>query len=95
MKVKFGSFEWDPDKELINVIKHGVDFHTAARAFLDAKRIIAKDELHSVTEERLFCIGKVAGGILTVRFTYRKTMIRIIGAGYWRKGEHLYEKENG
>jgi pyruvate ferredoxin oxidoreductase gamma subunit len=35
--------------------------------------------------------GRVADGILTVRFTYRGNVIRIIGAGYWRKGKKLYE----
>ena len=38
---------------------------------------------------------KVAEGVLTVRFTYRDSKIRIIGAGYWRKGKKIYEKENG
>jgi hypothetical protein len=33
-------------------------------------------------------------GILTVRFTYRREVIRIIGAGYWRKGREIYEREN-
>jgi hypothetical protein len=28
---------------------------------------------------------------LTVRFTYRSGVIRIIGAGYWRKGKKIYE----
>jgi hypothetical protein len=31
---------------------------------------------------------------MTVRFTYGKSKIRIIGAGYWRKGKKIYEKEN-
>jgi len=31
---------------------------------------------------------------MTVRFTYRHDMIRIIGAGYWRKGKAIYEQEN-
>jgi predicted DNA binding CopG/RHH family protein len=31
---------------------------------------------------------------MTVRFTYRKNRIRIIGAGYWRKGKDIYEREN-
>ncbi|GHU08368.1 hypothetical protein FACS189431_4490 [Alphaproteobacteria bacterium] len=30
-------------------------------------------------------------GIATVRFTIRKGNIRIIGAGYWRKGNRIYE----
>src|SRR6266568_3307133 len=32
--------------------------------------------------------------ILTVRFTYREDVIRIHGAGYWRKGKRIYEREN-
>jgi hypothetical protein len=31
---------------------------------------------------------------LTVRFTYRRGLIRIFGAGYWRKGKQIYEREN-
>ncbi|NDE40740.1 MAG: BrnT family toxin [Betaproteobacteria bacterium] len=49
---------------------------------------------HSEAEERFYCIGKSGGGILTVRFTYRSKVIRIIGAGYWRKGKAIYEKED-
>ena len=45
-------------------------------------------------EDRFFCFGKVKGGVMTVRFTYREGIIRIIGAGYWRKGKKIYEKEN-
>ena len=44
-------------------------------------------------EPRYFCIGKVDDRILTVRFVYRNNKIRIIGAGYWRKGRKYYEKE--
>jgi len=91
--ITFGLFEWDETKEKENLRKHGVAFTTAAEAFLDSHRIIAHDEAHSEAEERLFCIGKVASGILTVRFTYRKPKIRILGAGFWRKGKSFYEKE--
>ena len=38
--------------------------------------------------------GKTGEKIATVRFTMRDSKIRIIGAGYWRKGQKLYEKEN-
>ncbi len=56
--------------------------------------MIAKDEAHSQTEERFYCFGEVDGGVLTVRFTYRASVIRIIGAGYWRKGRTIYERED-
>jgi len=87
-------FEWDEDKDAENLRKHGVDFETAQYAFIDSKRVIAKDIAHSNEEKRFYCFGKVKGGVLTVRFTYRNKNIRIIGAGYWRKGKNIYEKQN-
>lgn len=87
-----GSFIWDTQKEQYNVHRHGVDFAAASQAFFDPDRIIAVDAVQSHTEARYFCIGKVGGRIATVRFTYRSPRIRIIGAGYWRKGRMLYEK---
>ena len=92
MEETSSSFIWDFEKELTNIYKHGVDFVTAAKAFKDPKRKIYIDSKHSKKEERFFCIGKVEDRILTVRFTYRHGKIRIIGAGYWRKGEQYYEK---
>lgn len=87
-------FDWDPDKDAENQRKHGVSFARAQYAFADRQRVIAKDEAHSQTEERFYCFGEVDGGVLTVRFTYRASVIRIIGAGYWRKGKAIYEREN-
>ena len=87
-------FDWDPDKDAENRRKHGVAFSRAQYAFSDPRRVIAKDLGHSQIEERFYCFGEVDGGILTVRFTYRASVIRIIGAGYWRKGKVIYEREN-
>ena len=87
-------FDWDPEKDAENQHKHGVSFERAQYAFADPKRVIAKDVSHSQTEERFYCFGEVDDGVLTVRFTYRASVIRIIGAGYWRKGKATYEREN-
>jgi len=91
VKVKF---EWDDNKDEENLAKHHVRFVDAQAAFSDPHRIIARDLGHSDTEERFYCFGQVQGGVLTVRFTYRRQVFRIIGAGYWRKGKAAYEKEN-
>jgi len=88
------SFEWDHTKDRINQEKHGVPFVIAQLAFMDPKRIIAIDLKHSKKEKRYYCIGKVDTGIITVRFAYRKKIVRIIDAGYWRKGKALDEKKN-
>ena len=89
-----GSFEWDNAKDLANQATHGLSFSEAQYAFADPNRIIAKDLDHSDDEERYYCFGRVGEGIATVRFTYRDQVIRIFGAGYWRKGKRIYEREN-
>lgn len=87
-------FEWDENKDTENQEKHGVPFSLAQYAFADPRRVIAEDIAHSETEKRYFCFGEADGGILTVRFTCRGSVIRIFGAGYWRKGKAIYEHEN-
>jgi uncharacterized DUF497 family protein len=91
---KTSDFEWDDAKDSLNQKKHGVSFALSQFAFLDKNRIILEDLDHSELEKRYYCLGKIAGGIMTVRFTYRESKIRIIGAGYWRKGKMIYEREN-
>ncbi len=88
------SFDWDEDKNVENIAKHKVSFYLAQHAFADLNRVILEDLKHSRAEKRYYCIGRVAKGILTVRFTYREKIIRIIGAGYWRKGKKIYEQQN-
>lgn len=88
------SFEWDPEKDIENQRKHGVSFSEAKYVFDDPNRIMLRDKTHSISEDRLFCIGKAYDVILTIRFTYRKNRIRIIGAGAWRRGKKLYEEKN-
>lgn len=87
-------FEWDTAKDRENQLKHGIAFAQAQLAFTDPRRVIAEDLTHSEDEPRFFCFGQVSGGILTVRFTYRPGVIRILGAGYWRKGKRIYDREN-
>jgi len=88
------SFEWDPVKNQTNPQKHGVSFDLAQFAFADPNRVILEDVEHREHEKRYFCLGKVAEGTLTVRFTVRDKTIRIFGAGYWRKGRKIYEEQN-
>lgn len=87
------TFDWDEEKNRLNQEKHGVSFEDAQLAFADPHRIIFEDVEHSDQEVRYFCLGLAENGILTVRFTYRGNVIRIIGAGYWRKGRKLYETQ--
>ncbi|MHB8624516.1 MAG: BrnT family toxin [Sulfuricaulis sp.] len=84
-------FDWDEKKNRENRKKHGVSFELAQLAFADPKRVIAEDLAHGQSEPRYYCFGRAGHGVLTVRFTYREGIIRIIGAGYWRRGKRIYE----
>ena len=87
-------FDWNAQKDLDNQAKHGVSFVEAQQAFADPLRVIAEDLSHSTREKCYYCFGRVRGGVLTVRFTYRGGIIRIFGAGFWRKGKSIYEQTN-
>ena len=89
------SFDWDEEKNQENVKKHDISFYQAQKAFQDSQQLIYEDVKHSTEKEkRYFLLGKIGKRVCTVRFTYRGKVIRIFGAGYWRKEQKLYEKEN-
>ncbi len=88
-------FEWDEAKCQANICKHGTDFQKAMHAFADPHRILEVTAGKGSGEEpRYRCIGHDGYGIVTVNFTLRSGLIRIINAGYWRKGKRIYEKSN-
>lgn len=72
-------FEWDEEKERINLKKHGIPFKTAAKVFLDENRIEIYDKAHSIEEDRYITIG-LAGDVLFVVYTERHPKIRLISA---------------
>ena len=86
-------FEWDEDKNVANIKKHGISFEEASSVFYDNDALIISDEFHSDDEERFVLIGfsfKVR--ILVVCHCYRQqdSIIRIISA---RKANDKERKE--
>ena len=75
-------FEWDDNKEKINLSKHGIDFSTAALVFQDENRIEFYYEAHSEDEDRYITIGQINGVaiIVMVVYTERGDTIRLISA---------------
>ena len=51
------AFEYDDNKNQINIKKHGISFKSAARIFFDYDRIEFYDEDHSYDEDRYNTIG--------------------------------------
>lgn len=77
------TFEWDDNKEQINIKKHGMDFETASHVFDDDNRLEIYDDLHSDYEDRYITIGMIdeITCIAMVVYTERGTdVIRIISA---------------
>lgn len=82
-------FEWDDEKEQINIKKHGIDFETAARVFTDENRIELYDEIHSEIEDRYITIGMIdeVAYIVMVVYTEREEAVRLISARMATKQE--------
>ena len=81
-------FAWDTAKERANRKKHGIDFRTAAKVFLDPY-VIEFDDPHAADELRFGAIGSVEGRMVFVTYTIRGTVVRIISA----RGAEPHEKK--
>ena len=57
-------FEYDENKNQVNIKKHGISFKSAARVFFDYDRIEYFDEEHSSEEDRYDTIGDISAGKL-------------------------------
>jgi uncharacterized protein len=88
-------FEWDPDKEIANLQKHGVSFTQAAAAFRDPFAVDWIDDREDYGEERVVLLGMIQGSILTIVYTERDNRIRLISARKAdRYEQEIYYREN-
>ena len=70
-------FEWDETKSNANLVKHGITFDDASEIFYGP--VVVKGSSRN-NEERWIAIGKAHDQIVTVIFTRRNDLIRIISA---------------
>jgi len=75
-------FEWDENKNKLNIQKHGVNFNEAKTVFDDALASIFDDIWSSIEEHRELIIGSSnCKRLLIISFTERTDgVIRIISA---------------
>jgi len=91
-------FEWDTNKEKINIQKHGVTFEQASYVFADPFALNKYDNEHSENEDRWISLGKsLSKTILVVVHTFRANdgieYVRIISARKATKKENqAYQK---
>ncbi len=77
----FEGFEWDEGNRYKNYRKHRVTEGECEEVFFNAPLVVAHDEKHSEIEVRWVAFGVTSSGRkLTVVFTKRKKLLRVISA---------------
>ncbi len=87
-------FEWNEDKAVDNVRKHGVSFEEATTVFADTMSLTIHDPLHSEAEGRFIIVGMSnRHRTLVVVHTDRGDRVRIISARLaTRRERKMYEE---
>lgn len=86
-------FEWDKNKNLRNKEKHNISFEEAQLAWDDVNSVEFKSNQNQ-NEPRYLKISVVKNRFITIIFTYRKRVIRIISARRSRDEEKAKYQEN-
>jgi uncharacterized protein len=74
-------FDWDTNKAVSNLSKHGVSFDEAKTVFDDPLYVDFYDPDHSEDEERYLILGiSNQGRLLIVSYTGREELTRLISA---------------
>jgi uncharacterized DUF497 family protein len=86
------AFDWDEAKAAANLAKHGIRFVVATEVFFDPHHVIDDTSRLEDAEDRYKAIGIVDGKLLTVVFTMRGTVCRLISA---RRANRKEERQYG
>ena len=74
------NYQWDPNKAVSNLRKHGIDFADAVGIFEDDWALTIEEQ-HVEGEQRFVSIGMdFLGRLIVVVYTYRNDDIRLISA---------------
>ena len=86
-------YQWDKNKAVSNLQKHGIEFADAVAVFSDDLAITIPD--NRFDEDRFVAIGMDAfGRILVVVFTWRSEDIRLISARLAERRERKQYEED-
>jgi hypothetical protein len=72
-------FEWDEAKNQENITKHGIDF-TRAKEIFTGRVLEEVDDRYDYGETRIIATGMASGQEITVVYTMRGNVSRIISA---------------
>ncbi|QQR79821.1 MAG: BrnT family toxin [Deltaproteobacteria bacterium] len=87
-------FDWDPEKNLENIKKHGISFESSIDIWRN-NTIEIEGVAYFKGEERKGCVGLIDGKVYLAIWTFREGKIRIISVRRARKNEEkrYYQKE--
>ncbi len=87
-------FEWDENKNNLNIEKHGISFEKAKSIFDDVNNIT--EQTNRNDEYRYKTVGLIFEKLFTVIYTVRSSIFRIISARRANKSEEKkYNDKNG
>lgn len=89
-------YEWDVNKNELNIEKHGIDFVTAKAVFDDTNRLEEDSTKPEYNEVRIKTIGRIDAFVfvLTVVYTNRDEKRRIISARRANRAERQQYNES-
>lgn len=89
----FQGFQWDAGNSCKNLLKHDVMDGECEEVFFNAPIMLFADPKHSEVEVRVTALGATnSGRKLTVIFTRRQRLIRIISARDMNRKEREFYK---
>jgi uncharacterized DUF497 family protein len=88
-------FEWDEQKAVANLAKHGVSFETASHVFNDPFAVDIEERSMEYNEIRRRILGLGNVLLLTVIYTERSEKVRIISARKSTRAERREYEDDG
>ena len=82
-------FDWDENKRLSNLRKHGIDFRDI-RVVFDGDTVMINDDRDDYGETRFITFGLLKGRIIAIVHTDRQNCTRIISARKASKHEQQF-----
>ena len=85
------AFDWDENKRLANIEKHGIDF-VDAKEIWEGQVLETRSDQVGHEETRYIALGVMQGHVIAVIYTWRRRQRRIISARKARRREKaIYE----
>ena len=89
--MEFSALEWDENKRLRNIEKHGLDFLDAI-AVLDGPCLV-RSAREVASEVRSMVIGRLDDIVVCIIFTMRESVLRVISMRKARNEERRHYEE--